>query len=91
MEAMMNSEGKHIKKRTRDISNAISHMCRGLVDLAKDILKNDTHYSPPYFKTAETVIEKANINHTKFPLQLQSNLSIADILYNGHLVIADIF
>ena len=44
MEALMKPQGKHIKKRTRDISNATFHMCQGLVDLAKYIHKNDIHY-----------------------------------------------
>lgn len=33
----------NIIKSTRDISNTASHMYRGLVDLAKYIIKNDTH------------------------------------------------
>ena len=40
----MKPQGKHIKKRTRDISNATFHMCQGLVDLAKYMHKNDIHY-----------------------------------------------
>lgn len=43
-EALMKPQGKHIKKRTRDISNATFHMCQGLVDLAKYMHKNDIHY-----------------------------------------------